>query len=331
MWDSGERAHFHLCAHSMTNRSRRWCFTLNNPTRTDEEELEQLGAESTVTYLIYGDEKGENGTRHFQGYIEFKNGRSLAGCKKLIARAHWEQAKGSPESNRTYCSKEGRVQEWGSISRQGARNDMSAVREIIQTSGSMRKVIQEVSSYQAVRMAEKILTYTVVARTAPPMVLWIHGKTGVGKTRCAWELYGTDDTWAWNCSKWFDGYDGHETVIFDDYRGTELPFTLMLRLLDRYPMSVEVKGGYRPWAAKRIIVTSQLTPEDAHGHHRGEDLNQLLRRITLVWNVERDGHPDTERVREELAEVVRVEEEDTVTEHIPTSDEDEVPCTPGQD
>lgn len=305
----------------MANRSRRWCFTLNNPTASDEKDIELFGSEGPVTYLIAGDEKGENGTRHFQGYVEFKNGRTLAGVKKYLPRAHWESAKGDPGSNRTYCSKEGQFREWGSISNQGARTDLSAMREIIKTSGSIRKCIEEATSYQAVRMAEKILTYTVVTRAAPPVVLWIFGKTGVGKTKCAWELNGYEDTWAWNGSKWFDGYDGHDTVIFDDYRGTELPFTLMLRLLDRYPMSVEIKGGFRPWVAKTIIVTSQLSPEDAHGHHRGEDLDQLLRRITLVWNVERDGHPDTDRVREELGEVAGVEEVTVET----------VPNTPGQD
>ena len=55
-----------------------------------------------------------------------------------------------------------------------------------------------------------------------------------------------------------------ETVLFDDFRGT-IPFCSFLRLLDRYPCTVETKGGYIvKWRAKKIIITSALQPEDVY-------------------------------------------------------------------
>lgn len=305
----------------MSNRSRRWCFTINNPKEGDEAHCKQLVTDGVLTYVIYGREKGEKGTPHLQGYAESKNARTLGGMRKLIPRAHFEIARGSPDQNRTYCSKEDSFEEWGSISRQGARTDLQEVRALIQTSGSIRKCLETAQSYQSVRMAEKILDYTVVKRSAPPVVIWISGPTGVGKTRCAWDLYGSEDTWAWNNSNWFDGYDGHKTVIFDDYRGDELAFPLVLRLTDRYPVRVPIKGGFRPWCPERIIFTSPLTSRDAHGHQRGEALEQLLRRITVEWTTESDGHPDVEQVR------IRVEQETASPEVTVTT----VPNTPGQD
>ena len=50
------------------DRAAAWCYTLNNYT---EEEKENLWKEGT--YQIQGYEKGSNGTPHIQGYIEFKN------------------------------------------------------------------------------------------------------------------------------------------------------------------------------------------------------------------------------------------------------------------
>jgi len=88
-------------------KSKRWCFTLNNP---------QLGEgvdTDLVTYMIVGDETGDEGTRHFQGYAEFKTEQRLGALKKLLPRAHWEKSKGNPWSNFLYCSKDGNFMEHG--------------------------------------------------------------------------------------------------------------------------------------------------------------------------------------------------------------------------
>lgn len=55
---------------------------------------------------------------------------------------------------------------------------------------------------------------------------------------------------------WFDGYMGQKRVVLDDYRSYHLPFNFLLRLLDRYPIQVPVKGGYVNFIPEEIIVTS---------------------------------------------------------------------------
>lgn len=87
-------------------RCRKWCFTLNN---YSENEITQIHKDFENDKIIYGKEVGENNTPHLQGYIEFKEGKTLSRMKKYIPRAHFEYAKGNLESNMKYCSKDGNV------------------------------------------------------------------------------------------------------------------------------------------------------------------------------------------------------------------------------
>jgi len=84
--------------------SIKWCFTLNNYTDEEYGSIIQ-GFESSARKFIIGDEVGENGTPHLQGYVEFNNKlRPLS--LKLTNRLHWEKARGSSDENYKYCSKE---------------------------------------------------------------------------------------------------------------------------------------------------------------------------------------------------------------------------------
>lgn len=71
-------------------KKRNYCFTLNNYEAKDIENLTKNFADAKY---IFQEETGESGTRHLQGYVEFKNDRSFDAIKKLIPRAHIEPAK----------------------------------------------------------------------------------------------------------------------------------------------------------------------------------------------------------------------------------------------
>jgi len=94
-------------------------------------------------------------------------------------------------------------------------------------------------------------------RNHPTEVIVIQGPTGTGKSKWAMEHY-PDAYWKQQ-SIWWDGYANHETVVIDEFYGW-LPFSLMLRLCDRYPAMVESKGGQINFTAKRIIFTSNAVP-----------------------------------------------------------------------
>lgn len=89
------------------SQAKRWVFTLNNP-----EEGEILDPD-LVDYSIVGDEVGEEGTRHFQGFAIFKKQQRISSLKKILPRAHWEVARGTNKQATDYCKKDGKFVEIG--------------------------------------------------------------------------------------------------------------------------------------------------------------------------------------------------------------------------
>lgn len=81
-------------------RSRNWCFTLNNYT---EEDINSLKTDDYE--YVFQEETGEQGTKHLQGLICFKNPMSLSSLKKINNKAHWEKCKNKKASIK-YCTKE---------------------------------------------------------------------------------------------------------------------------------------------------------------------------------------------------------------------------------
>jgi len=118
----------------MAPTAKNYCFTLNNYTDIEIEDLKTYGEESIrggagIRYIIFQEESGENGTKHIQGYTQFGKRVSLSYAKsKLGDRAHLEIARGTAEQNRCYCSKtETRIAgpyEWGEMIKSGKRTDI---------------------------------------------------------------------------------------------------------------------------------------------------------------------------------------------------------------
>lgn len=240
-------------------------------------------------YIIWQIEQGESGTPHIQGYGESANQATISAvCARLGGRAHVEVSRGSAVDNVRYVTKEP-VGAWGCFSwgtpgaGQGAREDISAARDIVRSGGDMKLVVDKVDSYQAIRIAEVWLKYHEPVRQHKPTVVWLWGPTGAGKSRLAAKLAGEEAFWK-DETKWWEGYDGHKAVVIDDFRATMWPLSYMLKLLDRYPCRVECKGGSRQCLAELIVITAPGPPERAYPASL-EDQGQLLRRIDLCEEV----------------------------------------------
>lgn len=90
----------------MPKSFRKVCFTFNNYNNTEHSKIIEICESRNYLYCI-GEEVGEQGTKHLQGYIEFKSPKAFSTVKKLLPKAHIEKAKGNRAQNLMYCKKDG--------------------------------------------------------------------------------------------------------------------------------------------------------------------------------------------------------------------------------
>ena len=110
---------------------------------------------------------------------------------------------------------------------------------------------------------------------------WFWGSTGTGKSLAA-STSAPDAYWKSANGKWWDGYEGQDDVIIDEYRADFCKFDELLRLFDRYPLKVEVKGGYVEFVSKRIFISCPKHPADVWDSLTEEDVSQFFRRIEHI-------------------------------------------------
>ena len=275
----------------MTRSAKHWCFTWNNYSADDKDHLASLFESlDELVYLVYGEEVGENGTPHLQGFLSFSSRKTLATLKSLVSTSpHFEVARGTPQQASDYCKKDGAFTEFGELpAGRGHRSDLTLLSERIRGGASAEEVETEFPG-QFLRYRSNILAS--IREKRPPrtwetqvIVLW--GRAGAGKTRTIFDYHELSSIWVHGSGKWFDGYDGQPVALFDDYTGSEFKLGFLLKLLDRYPMRVEVKGGFVQWVPKKIYFTSNKDPKDWYPNVSDEHRAALFRRFTQVQHFE---------------------------------------------
>lgn len=278
-----------------------YCFTLNNYS-IDEESLLQVSHDE-VLFIVYGHEVSDSGTPHLQGYFELAKRQSVAQVKKLfsVPRLHLEPRRGTQAQAISYCEKDGNdIYRRGTPKSSGrpksvvSKNKILPFVDEIRSRGLSSFAAHPEASFHLLKHAKEFvsLTESPRKRSVKPEVFWLHGPTGTGKTlRCFQhaERLGVEPFVKSGASRWFDGYDGHSFVIFDDFRDSHLEFGFLLRLLDRYPLRVEVKGSSRQWKPSIIYITSPSPPEEMYKAMQSTDrydkISQLIRRIDHVIHV----------------------------------------------
>jgi hypothetical protein len=300
------------------------CFTFTNFNL--ELDYNKLSKDSQIGYIGYGEEVCPKTKRpHHQGWIYFHNQKAwtpsnlariglnfakaktdlemmdIKDCKdrkakkKLICAgaAHCEPMGGSLDQNEAYCSKEGKLVEFGERPKQGNRNDLKGVVEDIL---SGKKTADDIACedpmffHQYGRTLDRVevIKWRKQFRNWVTKGTWYFGKTGKGKTYHhafkSMKDYDPDKTYSKISDETFwDRYTGQEEVIIDEFRGN-MPFSYLLQLTNGTPMFVKIKGkeGY-PMLAKEIVLTSPECPEETYsnlGENEGS-MEQLYRRFTV--------------------------------------------------
>lgn len=291
-------------SHSMT--SRRWVYTIFEEDDGDfkifddyERDLRAHAAFRGLSHQL--EQCPTTGRVHLQGYVEFEKPQRLAALKRLSSTAHFEAAKGSRAQCVAYTSKtETRFPEstpttdavlLGSTG-QGKRNDLLDTTLAIVNGELSRddvfttrpdlvckysKGINELLSFRAQRDRGGQRDVSVEV---------LHGDAGSGKTRYAYGRAGPDDVYILvqgnGGALWWDGYSGQSVLIIDDFYGW-LPHAVLLRILDRYPLKIDIKGSSTYAAWTEVYITSNRHPSTwynkAFPWHEDQALQRRIGRI----------------------------------------------------
>lgn len=269
-------------------RGRYWCFTWNNPNASIN--FESL---PKCRYGIAQKERGDSGTPHYQGYVELHDHVRLAHLRRWLPGAHFEPRRGTREQARDYCRKpDSRVEEpieWGSFTAggQGSRTDLASLKATIDSGATLLEIWDthpaEFLKYN--RGVQLAIALKTKPRTWKTKVTILIGPTGTGKSKWVYDNYSPDIVYPKQRSNWWDGYCNHKVVLMDDFYGW-LPFDEMLRLMDRYPMIVQTKGGQSQFLAEDLIITSNKHPYEWYNsdkvHQRMEAFYRRIDRWLYV-------------------------------------------------
>jgi len=301
---------------------RNYVGTKNNYTDEDITKLEEFAKLKCTYLVYGKEIGSVEKTPHLQIYMEFQNTISMKSIVKKLFPMWLGYRKGTPRQAAGYCKKgEDLVpptesgydyffprseenpgepagifgapwdgKEFGEISRQGKRTDIDELVEmIVHENRTIRDTALEhpaqfVKYHKGLRdLRALVLPPRSLTKAPEVIVLW--GKTDTGKTRDAYTKYWPEIphyVWRPSNGNWWDGYDGEDKIIIDEFRGT-MVWSDLLGLLDRNEFRAQYKGGFVNIQASKFIITSPFPP---HTWYKEDDrydrYAQLARRITSI-------------------------------------------------
>jgi len=272
---------------SVPQKVRNVCFTLNNYDLSNVTFLQDF---KDCSYMIFAKEVGEEGTPHLQGYVEFPNprntGKDWSNLKKVLGsnKFHFEKRRGTAQQASDYCEfadyptnqvRNEWVNIYGEISRQGERTDWAHTVNAIISGSQVTDVIQDQPQLlPAIRALERLQQISIQPINREVQVNVLVGPPGSGKSRHVWDNY--PNCYSKPSGQWWDGYNGEEVILLDDYYG-DIEYSELLKVLDRYKYRVPIKGGFVGARWHTVFITSNQLPQYWY-----RETSALMRRITQV-------------------------------------------------
>ncbi len=287
---------------TQTNRGTKWILTINRDAEAFYSELENTVREvNSIRYLCGQLEKGEQGHVHFQGYIQFYRTTRRSWIMNNLVKCDARVQKGTNDQARNYTRKQRtRVAIWkeaGQFAKgRGSRTDISGLYELAKdTNMSLQAIAEEMPSaymkyYKAVAHIK-----TLPALIAPWIreglkVTVLYGPPDSGKTY--WAYKQDQKLYAIPVGKnlWWDNYVGQETVLMDDFSG-QMRLVDLLRVLDKYPVLVPIKGSFVYLQCLHIIITTNVPLCDWYDYSKRKDSEEALnRRVTDYLQCRKEGN-----------------------------------------
>lgn len=279
---------------SQQPQARAWCFTLNETFdfilgERDLEFYENLISGVDIRYAVWQLEQGT--CVHIQGYISFSKKKRMSSIKSEyfvgMEHVHLEIARGSEEDNFIYCTKQDETFLCGPWQKgtRSYQNSLSRLKEAVDEGIKKKQLWSEY--FNLMIRHDRAIDRYILSQSDPRN--WktelhvIYGAAGSGKSKTAAEEAGPRAYWK-PTGEWFDGYEGHENVVIDDFKG-EIARNEFWKITDRYPHNAKVKFGHVNWAPRKIWVTSLYSPAQWWKEMTQEDEIATYRRITTIREI----------------------------------------------
>lgn len=289
-----------------SSASRKYQLTINNPLEHgfDHETIKNNLAElSGCLYWCLCDEIGEQETYHTHVYMAFQNAKEFIAIQRRFYGAHIELARGSHQENRDYIRKEGKwkddpkhetnltdtFEESGELPEEPDKRtkQSEAILALVEAGADDAEILREFPSalnhLPRIDQARQTLLeekYRKVFRQL--RVCYIYGKAGVGKTRSIMERYGYENVFrVTDYDHPFDGYAGQDVLLLDEFR-SGIPFSLMLNVLDGYPLKLPCRYAKRQACYTKVYIVSNISLDKQYPNiqqDEPESYQAFLRRI----------------------------------------------------
>lgn len=241
-------------------------------------------------YLVYQQEQcPTTGRVHWQGYVLFNSPRSERSVRLLYRGDHIEVAKGSPEQNFAYCTKDetalGSRREFGvRPTKPGSRTDLALYVKRIREGATDRDLVDECPTLVAryPRFVAHVRNVFADRKRIREVVCFLFtGPTDLGKSTCAENLFPSRFRHTNEFHQW-DSYAGEPVIIWDDYDPRLLSVHQLLQLCDPFELLLNVKYGSTLAQFNVIVFTSNQALEDWYPSATPSHLAALRRRIHVV-------------------------------------------------
>lgn len=252
------------------------------------------------------------GKIHYQGYIQFNNTVRFSAVKKFL-KAPWcwiQLAKKSPENNYAYVTKKNsRVEgaepyilgEFRLNKNKGKRNDLLNVMDDIKSGKDIVQIalnnpVSFLRYTNNIRQVHSLITsQSAQSEYRDIMVEVLIGPPGVGKSHYAREKYGRTNVYSLSFDSssstiWWDNYKGQSVILLDDFYGSGMQWSQLLKVLDKYPLQLQVKGS-STWAMyTKVIITSNRDwytwyPMQLKGPQWKNQIGALYRRFSRILHM----------------------------------------------
>ena len=268
-------------------------------------------------------EIGEGGIMHLQGYFQLTTKKRRSTFNNLI-REHTpfnfsvQNARGKAAQNVAYCTKT--TGEWNypngetkmnitvspkpiwiykdGLVKKGERSDLKEATRAVENGATLRELDQRFPTVMARTgrgikdiMFRKKMFESKETRLGKVFVFT--GGTGTGKSWEARHLFSkqiglnSDEIFSLdfeNRNLWFDGYNGENILLLDDYTPNAITRSKLLRILDIYQFQGQIKGGYIVAEWDYVFITTNY------------DVGDLCTKTEYITVKDKDGNDRTEAI-----------------------------------